>query len=136
MGGGKEETSCHGNNRAQPHSYQGAGCCEEEAEPRLGNGGSSRHHAPGEVEVAGEEGGGGRGKGGCSLVCVVFLSQVPGGGARRGKEEGRVGEEVREKEDMWSSSQDSMSGWCSEEMELEHLQALSRCSTDDDKISK
>lgn len=72
---------------------------------------------------------------------VVFTSvcgvpyQVSGGG-RRGREEGKVGEEVREKEDMWSSSQDSMSGWCSEEMELEHLQALSRCSTDDDKISK
>ena len=29
-----------------------------------------------------------------------------------------------------------MGEWASDEMELEHLQALSRCSTDDDKISE
>ena len=39
-------------------------------------------------------------------------------------------------EEMWSSSQESLGDWPTDEMELEHLQALSRCSTDDDKISE
>lgn len=38
-------------------------------------------------------------------------------------------------EERWSSSQESLGEWASDDMELEHLQALSRCSTDDDKIS-
>ena len=53
---------------------------------------------------------------------------------------GEKGEEVRgeeEEEERWSSSQEeSLGEWASDEMELEHLQALSRCSTDDDKISQ
>ena len=64
---------------------------------------------------------------GCQLVYTCVSVQ---GGGGRGEKEERRGDEV------WSSSQDSLGEWASEEMELEHLQALSRCSTDDDKISE
>lgn len=57
----------------------------------------------------------------------MFVVQT-GGGEK--EEEGRD-------EERWSSSQESLGDdWPTDEMELEHLQALSRCSTDDDKISE
>ena len=39
-------------------------------------------------------------------------------------------------ESSWTSSQDSMSDWGEEEMDPEELQVISRCRTDDDKISE
>lgn len=59
----------------------------------------------------------------CDVCSLVPLAGQAGGG-----ETGPRGEE------RWSSSQESLGEWESDEMELEHLQALSRCSTDDDKI--
>ncbi len=41
---------------------------------------------------------------------------------------------LKAKQEVWSSSQDSTSDWGSEEMDLEELQAIYGCSTDDDKI--
>ena len=76
---------------------------------------------------------------------MVLLPQNTGGGGGgggRGNEEAGRGVKVGEeggggegsggKEEVWSSSQDSVSGWCSEELDMEQLQAL----TDDDKISE
>ena len=83
-----------------------------------------------------------------SSVPFILPQNTGGGGGGRGNEEAgggsKVGEEGgggegsggREKEEVWSSSQDSMSGWCSDELDMEQLQALKRCSTDDDKISE
>ena len=62
------------------------------------------------------------------VLIYVIYSLVVLAGQAGGGEAGPRGDE------RWSSSQESLAEWESDEMELEHLQALSRCSTDDDKI--
>ena len=74
---------------------------------------------------------------GCNVS--VWLQATTGSegeqGGGEGDQEGEgEGEGRGGGEEPWSLSQESISGWASEEMELEHIQALYRCSTDDDKI--